>query len=361
MVAIEDFSRMVSGVYSAAAASDTWASAMADIRAVFGGLTAAMIESDGSTRVVKSANLSDEAATTYVGYYRKIDYVLSAVEHSPVGLVRGGRELIAIQPQSEFDADWMRPNHLNDGLFVRLSGPGHTTSFLVAGDRTQEEFDNPERATLLDNFIPHLQQALRTERSLRNHSVGRDALTLAIDAVGHGVMVIGANAVVQQMNQSAERIVRDADGIALRSGLVSASDPVAARRLARSIAAALGRAGDTVRGDSLLCPRPSGLRPYVVHVLPSDRAGQSACALVVVIDPERIPEPPIAMLRRLYGLTHSEALVATRVLRGEGLRAMADDLSVSAATVKTHLQHVFDKTGTHRQSELVRVLLSISR
>ena len=121
------------------------------------------------------------------------------------------------------------------------------------------------------------------------------------------------------------------------------------------------RAGVTARGDTLLCPRPSGLRPYVVHVLPCDRAGQTACALVVVIDPELIPEPPIAMLRRLYGLTHSEALVATRVLRGEGLRAIADDLSVSQATVKTHLQHVFAKTGTHRQSELVRLLLSISR
>ncbi|MDG4664781.1 LuxR C-terminal-related transcriptional regulator [Mycobacterium sp. 236(2023)] len=361
MVAIEDFSRMVSGVYGAAAASDTWACAMAEIRSVFGGLTAAMIETDGTDRIVKSANLSDEAATAYVGYYRNIDYVLSAVERSPVGLVQGGRELIALQPRSEFDADWMRPNNLNDGLFVRLSGAAHTTSFLVAGDRTREEFDTAERAALLDLFIPHLQQALRTERSLRKHSLSRDALTLAIDTVGYGVVAIGANAVVQQMNQPAEQMVRDADGITLRSGSISASDPVAARRLARSIAAALGGAGDTVRsGDSLLCPRPSGLRPYVVHVLPSTRDA-TACAVVVVIDPERIPEPTIAMLRRLYELTYSEALVATHVLRGHGLRAIADDLSVSLATVKTHLQHVFAKTETHRQSELVRLLLSINR
>lgn len=362
MVAIEDFSRMVSGVYGAAAAPDRWASAMAEIRAVFGGLTAAMIENDGVDRVVKSANLSDDAATTYVGYYRTIDYVLSAVEHSPVGLVRGGRELIELQPRSEFDADWMRPNHLNDGLFVRLSGAGHTTSFLVAGDRTRDDFDTPERTALLDSFIPHLQQALRTERSLRNHAVGREALVSAIDTVRHGVVVIGMNSVVQQINHAAERMVRDADGIALHSGALSASDPVAARRLARGIAGALGHTGDRVRrGDSLLCPRPSGLRPYVVHVLPSDDDGMTGCAVVVVIDPELIPEPPIAMLRRLYELTHSEALVATHVLRGEGIRAIAEELSVSPATVKTHVQHVFAKTGTHRQSELVRLLLSISR
>jgi DNA-binding CsgD family transcriptional regulator len=362
MVAIEDFSRMVSGVYGAAAAPDIWPSAMAEIRATFGGLTAAMIENDGTNRVVKSANLSDEAATSYVSYYRTIDYVLSAVEQSPVGLVRGGRELIALQPRSEFDADWMRPHRLNDGLFVRLSAGGCTTSFLVAGDRTRDEFDNAERARLLDSFIPHLQQALRTERSLRNHSVGRAAMSSAIDTVGHGVVVIGTDAVVYAMNRSAEQIVRDADGMVLRSGAISASDPVAARRLACSVAAALGRTGDIVRsGDSLLCSRPSGLRPYVVHVLPTERNTEPPRALVIVIDPELTPEPPRAMLRRLYGLTHTEALVATDVLRGEGLRAIADDLSVSLATVKTHLQHVFIKTGTHRQSELVRLLLSISR
>lgn len=29
------------------------------------------------------------------------------------------------------------------------------------------------------------------------------------------------------------------------------------------------------------------------------------------------------------------------------------------ATIKTHLHHIFDKTGTHRQAELVRLLLAI--
>ena len=33
---------------------------------------------------------------------------------------------------------------------------------------------------------------------------------------------------------------------------------------------------------------------------------------------------------------------------------------LSAGTVRTHVQHIFDKTGTHRQAELVRTLLAIS-
>jgi DNA-binding CsgD family transcriptional regulator len=51
--------------------------------------------------------------------------------------------------------------------------------------------------------------------------------------------------------------------------------------------------------------------------------------------------------------------VALRVARGCGLAPISDELSLSVSTVKTHLQHVFEKTGTHRQAELVRLLLAL--
>lgn len=58
-------------------------------------------------------------------------------------------------------------------------------------------------------------------------------------------------------------------------------------------------------------------------------------------------------------MTRGEAEIAVLVLHGHGLKFIAEQCSLSLATVKTHLQHVFDKTGTHRQAELVRLLLSL--
>ncbi|WP_433603099.1 LuxR C-terminal-related transcriptional regulator [Nocardia sp. CA-135953] len=55
-------------------------------------------------------------------------------------------------------------------------------------------------------------------------------------------------------------------------------------------------------------------------------------------------------------MTGAEARVAAAALRGEGLRSIAEELAVSANTVRTHLRRVFEKTGTHRQAEPVRVL-----
>ncbi|PRC58714.1 hypothetical protein C6A85_27095, partial [Mycobacterium sp. ITM-2017-0098] len=51
--------------------------------------------------------------------------------------------------------------------------------------------------------------------------------------------------------------------------------------------------------------------------------------------------------------------VALRVMRGDGLKPISEDMALSMATIKTHVQHIFDKTGTHRQAELVRLLLAV--
>jgi DNA-binding CsgD family transcriptional regulator len=42
---------------------------------------------------------------------------------------------------------------------------------------------------------------------------------------------------------------------------------------------------------------------------------------------------------------------------GDGIQAGADRLSISRAIARTHLSRVFQKTGTGRQAELVRLLM----
>ena len=40
----------------------------------------------------------------------------------------------------------------------------------------------------------------------------------------------------------------------------------------------------------------------------------------------------------------------------DGISAVAEALGISEATVKTHLQHLFAKTGTSRQIDLVKLV-----
>jgi DNA-binding CsgD family transcriptional regulator len=63
-------------------------------------------------------------------------------------------------------------------------------------------------------------------------------------------------------------------------------------------------------------------------------------------------------LSRRYGLTAAEARVGWEVLDAPRLADIAARQGVTLATVRTLLQRVYAKTGTHRQADLVRLLLA---
>lgn len=84
-----------------------------------------------------------------------------------------------------------------------------------------------------------------------------------------------------------------------------------------------------------------------------------ARAAIVVVDPEHDFKPTKALLRQLFNLTDAESEVALRMLRGDGPSVIAESTAVSITTVRTHVQRIFHKTRTHRQAELVRLLVAI--
>jgi DNA-binding CsgD family transcriptional regulator len=59
---------------------------------------------------------------------------------------------------------------------------------------------------------------------------------------------------------------------------------------------------------------------------------------------------------RLYKLTPSEARIMLALVEVGGVPVVSDALGISKATVKTHLNNVFAKTGTHRQTDLVKLI-----
>ena len=56
--------------------------------------------------------------------------------------------------------------------------------------------------------------------------------------------------------------------------------------------------------------------------------------------------------------SEEHAIRMAEIIKGDGIQAAADRLGVSLATARTHLRHVFDKTGTQRQAELVGLAMN---
>jgi DNA-binding CsgD family transcriptional regulator len=71
------------------------------------------------------------------------------------------------------------------------------------------------------------------------------------------------------------------------------------------------------------------------------------------------PGPPAQVLAKTFGLTPSEARLACIIARGAPPNIAAQELKISKETARNQLKSIFAKTDTHRQSELVALLLQV--
>jgi DNA-binding CsgD family transcriptional regulator len=71
--------------------------------------------------------------------------------------------------------------------------------------------------------------------------------------------------------------------------------------------------------------------------------------------------PTVAVLEERFGLTRAEGRVVRRLVSGRSLNEIARELKVGDETVRTHAKRAMQKTDTHRQAELVALVLRVER
>ena len=59
-----------------------------------------------------------------------------------------------------------------------------------------------------------------------------------------------------------------------------------------------------------------------------------------------------------FHLTHAEARLVAHLVQGTSLKCSAEALGIKYETVHSYLKSAFQKTGTHRQAELVLKVFS---
>jgi DNA-binding CsgD family transcriptional regulator len=75
--------------------------------------------------------------------------------------------------------------------------------------------------------------------------------------------------------------------------------------------------------------------------------------------PPRYGAPAVPNLEERFRLTRAEGRVVRRLVAGRSLQEIARELGVGAETVRTHAKRAMAKTETHRQAELVALVLRL--
>ncbi|MGO4725965.1 helix-turn-helix transcriptional regulator [Inquilinus sp. 2KB_23] len=275
--------------------------------------------------------------------------------------------------RSEFYNEVVRPNGDFYGAVALVERtPAHSSYVAVRRVLGAEDFADGDVAAL-QAMVPHLARALDLRKRLDSADLRAAYAGAALDHVDLGVILVDAAARPIRLNQRAEAIIAQADGLFSGPTGLMAALPDQTRRLHHAIATAAA-AGDATAGIDaaaraagagirLRLSRPSGAQPLILTVIPirevaaERRLGPVPRVTVFVVDPDRTDGPAPAVLRQLFDLTAAEAAVAVEISRGDGLPAVAERLAIAGSTARTHLARIFEKTGTARQAELVRLLL----
>lgn len=252
------------------------------------------------------------------------------------------------------------------------------TVVVVFARPTDPPFDAVQ-TDLIRRLLAHLSRSLGVMFHLRDSRLREVSSHAALDRLACGVVLLDARGDVCFLNTSAAAQVATEHLWRLDSAGPAPRRLVLAPRLRRfepdlrraiqSALQPLDEGSDAHFSQALVLPDAEGKPACVVHAAPLGEGAAPGLfptgdttprVILFLYDLAAAFSVPPALLVRLFDLTDAEARAALQVLQGGGVEAMAQRLEVSVNTVKTQLRAVYDKTQTHRQADLLKLLLALA-
>lgn len=218
----------------------------------------------------------------------------------------------------------------------------------------------------VEQLIPSLETSLSRHRERRARVASRLAggpvsdahLTQVMDRFPFALLIV---------DDAHHPIYRNAPARELLDEQVLNIDPAGRLRsrsdsgsLAPVIDRGLGRAGTGEPGTALL--ETGGERRLHAWAAPlhgADGEPDATLAALIIFDSDRDRRYTWEVLRTLYGLSRKETGMVNALLQGQTLDDYCAANFVTTNTARTHLKSVYRKTGTNRQSEVVRLFASM--
>jgi len=284
--------------------------------------------------------------------------------------------------REHFDEEFVEASELRERIPEDLEGrriaglalkrpAGLTSVFDVLRDKVRKPFGAPD-VRWLERIHPHLEQASRLHLEVEHLRRRATTAESVLHALGYPVLVVDEVAEVRFCNAAADDWLCTNGQLATSSGVLYSKEA----RLDGAIRGLVRRAtrdcsGTRIAGTLRLPPRGrargEAARPYsmIALPLPSHSAlamkGERPLALLLVVDVTAHAPLTSEALQTLFSLTPAEARLALSLAQGKLLEQGAAAANVSLNTAKTQLRAILEKTGVHRQADLIRLIFAHPR
>jgi len=218
-----------------------------------------------------------------------------------------------------------------------------------------------DEVAYLNRLGPHLRRSIELSSKLPDKGLVGGVSAL-LENLRCGAVIVDNRFRIQSTNDQADTIISANDGITTVERMLDITDLHAAKRLKGELCKALGYyySPDLIGTGHIRVSRLTGKSPYILIVVPLAFSDAPFCArscVTLIVDPEANFEYTQEFLIEEYGLTPAESQVATQLMAGQTATDIANSRCCAIETVRSHIKSSMHKTGTSRQTDLVRVLI----
>ena len=366
---VKQVSDLISNIYDAALDRSLWPLVLEKTCGYIDGCASSLMSQDfvhRSGQFYYSWGDDPHYTKLYFEKYQKINpFAVPMAAAMQVGTIASAFDFI---PPDEFQAsrfykEWAQPQGYGDPIFAVLDKSITTSAAVIVARHERNGMVDDETRRRMGLLVPHFARAVNISKIIDLHKVEAAALADTLDGLAAAMFLVDANARIVHANLSAHVML--SENVVLRgvNGKLTGTDPKVDRTLRDSFTAAAK--GDTTvgtKGIAVPLTANDGER-FVAHVLPLTsgarrRAGTTYSAVAAVfVKKAALDLPhPLETIAATFKLTPSELRVLMAIVEIGGVSEVAQILGISEATVKTHLQHIFAKTDTSRQADLVKLV-----
>lgn len=362
-------SSLLAPLYDAPLDPRRWEEFLQLLTTAVGGDSAAILVHDlqkTAASLAQTWNLDPDSGQDYSQHFVGLDiWRQRLAQHAKRDWV-GASDLIVPYSElqrTEFHGDFLRKYEIGHGLFAVMERD-HTQAMNLSVYRSRQKGPfSSEDEQLIRSLHSHLRRAMRLHVELAAVRSVRSALESAINSMGTGVILLNGRKQVRAINEEAERILREDDGLALSQGSLHPRRLEERAALDALITNCLQISGPRHGGGEVIISRA---RRPPLHVMVSrasveiNNLGDAVAVIVFINDFSRGACPRPELLRAVFGLTPAECRLAVLLAAGHSTKEIGQTLGIRANTIKSQLSAIYAKTGTSRQSQLVKLLIRVA-
>jgi DNA-binding CsgD family transcriptional regulator len=228
-------------------------------------------------------------------------------------------------------------------------------------------FDQEEREWL-QLLEPHLRMALLLQQTFQSKDAQLAKSEVLMNLTNNAAFLLDRSLRLVHMNSSAEEMLRTGDTFRLAGGRLEVRDAFSQKRLRDLLLKVVSKQSIELSDPggivplTILKPRPHDMYALVAPVaIASGNHIASPHILILISGADDRAASVNPLMRRLWGCTEAECAIANLLLESHDILEMSEKRQVSIGTVRNQVKSLLAKTGTHRQSDLVRLLMSLPR